>query len=387
MFLTLITFILVLSLLVFVHELGHFWVARRFGLKPKEFGIGFPPRIFGIYKDRDGKWKKVKGGGDVEDAADTVYSINWVPIGGFVNVGEDDEGGDDPNHFTNRPIWQRALILSAGVIMNVALAMVLIIIGLMVGLPQVIDDTIDSRAQVSDQRIQIVQVLPDTPAELAGIKLGDIIISINENQFTKYEELQKFVDERTGQEVSYKIKRGQDILVMQITPEIIKEIGKGGIGIAIAETGIVKYPWYLALTEGIKTTFILIWLIMAAFYELFKSLILGQGVSAELAGPVGIAALTGQMARMGFIYVMQFTALLSVNLAIINFLPIPALDGGRVLFLIVEKIRKKSMKKELEVGLNQAFFWLLMLAVLLVTFRDIARFGDNFRMLWERIIG
>ncbi len=387
MFLTIITFILVLSLLVFVHELGHFWVARKFGLKPKEFGFGFPPRAWGVYKSKDGKWKTVRGGKEAEDAADTIYSINWIPIGGFVNVGEDEEESDNPNHFINKPIWQRATILSAGVIMNVVLAAVLIIIGLMIGLPQVIDEDINVRAKVSDKRIQIVQVLSDSPAEAAGVKMGDIITGINENQFIKYEALQQFVDERTGQELSYKIKRGQEEMVVQVTPVIMEETGKGGIGIAIAETGIVKYPWYLAITEGVKTTFILIWVIILAFYELFKNLILGNGVSAELAGPVGIAALTGQMARMGFIYILQFTALLSINLAIINFLPIPALDGGRVLFLIIEKIRRKSMKRKLEAGLNQAFFILLMLLVLIVTFRDVARYGDKFKMLWEKIIG
>jgi len=387
MFLTIITFILVLSLLVFVHELGHFWVARRFGLKPKEFGFGFPPRAWGVYKNKDGKWKTIKGKGEPKDAADTIYSLNWIPIGGFVNVGEDEEESDDPNHFINKPIWQRATILSAGVSMNIVLAAVLIIIGLMIGLPQVIDKDIDARAKVSDKRIQIVQVLPDSPAEAAGVKMGDIITGINESQFTKYEALQRFIGEHTGQELNYKIKRGQKEMVVQVIPIIIEETGKGGIGIAIAETGIVKYPWYLAITEGIKTTFILIWVIIVAFYELFKNLILGQGVSAELAGPVGIAALTGQMARMGLIYVLQFTALLSINLAIINFLPIPALDGGRVLFLIIEKIRRKSMKRKLEAGLNQAFFILLMLLVLVVTFRDVARYSDKFKMLWEKIIG
>jgi len=386
MFLTIITFIIVLSLLVFVHELGHFMVARKFGLKPKEFGFGFPPRLWGIYKNKDGRWKTVKGKREVKDAVDTIYSINWIPMGGFVNIGEDEDGGDDPNHFANRPIWQRATILSAGVSMNVILAAILIIIGLMIGLPQVIED-IDSRAQVSDRRIQIVQVLPDSPAASAGIQLGDIIVSINDNQFDGYEGLQQFVDERTGQELSYKIKRGKEELVIQITPEIMEETGRGGIGIAITETGIVKYPWYLAISEGIKTTFFLIWAIIIAFYELIKGLIMGQGVNTQLAGPVGIAALTGQVARMGLIYVMQFTALLSINLAIINFAPFPALDGGRILFLFIEKIKGSPVKRELETAIHNIGFALLMLLVLIVTFRDITKFGDKFKILWEKIIG
>jgi len=383
--LTLITFILVLSLLVFVHELGHFVVAKKLGLIPKEFGFGFPPRAWGIYKSKDGTWKTTRKKGEVEDAANTVYSVNWVPLGGFVNIGEDEEGEDDPNHFTNKPIWQRATILSAGVSMNVILAMVLIIIGLMIGLPQMIDEEIDPRAQVSDERIQIVQVLPESPAKQAGIKMGDIIASINDNQFTNYEAIQQYNEEHIGQGLTYQIKRGKENMIMQITPEIIEETGQGGIGIAIAEVGTVKYPWYLAIGKGIKATFMLTWIIIVAFYELFKGLIFGLGVSADLAGPVGIAAITGQVARLGFIYVMQFTALLSINLAIINFLPIPALDGGRVFFLIIEKIRRKSMKRKLEAGLNQAFFWLLMLAVLIVTFRDVSRFGDTFRLYWDKM--
>ena len=384
MFTTLITFILVLSLLVFVHEFGHFWVARKFGLKPKEFGFGFPPCAFGFYKDKEGKWKYVKGGKEVEDADDTIYSVNWIPMGGFVNLEEDEDKPDDPDHFSNKPIWQRALILSAGVTMNVVLAAVLIIFGLMIGLPQVIDD-IDPRARVSDERIQIVQVLPDTPAENAGVKLGDVIVSINEIKFAKYENLQNFVDEQTGEELNYEIRRGRDNINLLITPELMEETDKGGIGIAIAETGTVKYPWYLAISEGIKITFSLLVAIIIAFYELFKNLIIGNGVSANIAGPVGIASLTGQMARMGFVYLLQFTALLSINLAVINFLPIPALDGGRVFFLIIEKIRRKSIKREVEAWLNQAFFMLLMLLVLFVTFKDIAKYSDTFKMFLEKI--
>ena len=124
-----------------------------------------------------------------------------------------------------------------------------------------------------------------------------------------------------------------------------------------------------------------------AFYELIKGLVMGRGVAVDVAGPVGIAALTGQVAHMGFIYILQFTALLSINLAIINFLPIPALDGGRVLFLIIEKIKGSPVKRELETAIHNIGFALLMLLVLVVTFRDVARFGDSFKALWERIVG
>jgi regulator of sigma E protease len=139
--------------------------------------------------------------------------------------------------------------------------------------------------------------------------------------------------------------------------------------------------------EGVKTTFILVWAIITAFFGLVKSLFSGHGVSADLAGPVGIAALTGQVARMGFIYIVQFAAILSVNLAIINAFPFPALDGGRILFIFIEKMKGRPVKKEIEGLIHNIGFALLMILVLLVTFRDIARFSDSLRIFWERIIG
>ncbi|MBA3047725.1 RIP metalloprotease RseP [Patescibacteria group bacterium] len=407
MFLTIITFIIVLGVLVFVHELGHFLAARKFGVKAEEFGFGFPPRMFGVYKDKQGKWKRVIGGKEVKDAPGTIYSLNWIPIGGFVKIKGEDAAGDgsivggsrdtsedknscqqelEQDSLVNKPIWQRAIIMSAGVTMNIVLAAALIIFGLSIGMPQVLDG-IHPKAQISDKKIQVVQVYPDSPASQAGIIIGDAIISINNVRFVNYEELQKFVDENQGKELDYIIGRDSDEMLIAITPEIRQETSMGGIGIAIAETGIVKYPWYLAIAEGVKTTVFLTWAIIAAFYELFKGLIAGHGLSADIAGPVGIAALTGQMARMGFVYVLQFAALLSINLAIINFLPFPALDGGRVLFLFLEKIKGRPVKRELEAAIHQAGLILLMLLVLVVTFKDVARFGDNFKMLWDKIAG
>lgn len=270
--------------------------------------------------------------------------------------------------------------------MNVVLAMILIIIGFMVGLPQSLDSTnLDARARISDRKIQIVQVIKDSPAQGADLKIGDTIISVDNNEFKSFKELQVYVDAKIGQELDYKIKRGQELFDKTITPRLMNETNRGGIGVAISETGIVSYPWYLAITEGFKTTFILIWVIIVAFYELLKGLIFGHGVSADLAGPVGIATLTGQVARLGFIYLMQFTALLSINLAVINFFPFPALDGGRILFLIIEKIKRGPVRRELENIIHNIGFVLLMVLVIVVTFRDIAKFGNVFKNIWDKI--
>jgi regulator of sigma E protease len=216
---------------------------------------------------------------------------------------------------------------------------------------------------------------------------GDTIISINNQPFDSYVQIQNYVDENKGKALTYQIKRGVEDLSLIIVPELMNDTGKGGIGIALAETGLVKYPWYSAIWIGIKQTVFLTWFTLVAFYELIKGLILGQGVSVDVSGPLGIAKLTGQVARLGFSHVLQFAAMLSINLAIINFLPIPALDGGRVLFLIIEKIKGRPVKKELEGVIHNIGFILLMLLVLVVTFRDVLKFGGKFAGLWGKFMG
>ncbi len=396
MLLTIITFTIVLSLLVFVHEMGHFLVARKFGIKAEEFGFGFPPRAWGIYKSTNGQWKQVKGNKEVKDAKGTIYSINYLPLGGFVKIkGEQGEDAQDEDSFVHKKIWKRALVLSAGVIMNLVLAIVLISIGLMIGLPQAINN-VNPNAKIRDRKVQIVQVLPNSPASKAGLKMGDSIVLLsikkvnkqstskdNSPKIIKYQPLkisnikqvQKFMEENNGKEIVLSIKRGDKILDKNIKVKTLKSTGKGGIGIALAQTGLVSYPWYEAIYYGIKTTFFITWMIIVAFYELLKNLILGHGLSADIAGPVGIVALTGQVARLGIIYILQFTALLSINLAVINFLPFPALDGGRVFFLLIEKLKGKPVKRELEALIHNIGFAALMILVVLVTFRDISRFN------------
>ncbi|KKQ61456.1 MAG: Membrane-associated zinc metalloprotease [Parcubacteria group bacterium GW2011_GWE2_38_18] len=368
--LTTLIFLIVLSVLVFVHELGHFFTARKFGIKAEEFGIGFPPRAYGIYKSISGKWKRVRGSKTVEDAADTIYSINWLPLGGFVKIKGEDGENVDPDSFASKKIWQRAIVLSAGVFMNIVLAAVLISIGLMIGSPQALDG-LGKGAIVKDQQIQVVQVAENSPAKQAGIIAGDLILSIEDKKFATYQEIQNFVDENKGKVLNYKIKRNNEELNFKIQPEIREETGKGGVGVVLVESGTVRYPWYAAIWQGIKQTVLLTWAILVAFYELFRNLFMGQSVGADVAGPIGIAKLTGQVARLGVMHLIQFTALLSINLAIINFLPIPALDGGRILFLIIEKIKGKPVKKELEAIIHNVFFLLLMALILVITFKDV----------------
>lgn len=361
-------------------------MAKKFGLKPEEFGFGLPPRAFGIYKDKEGKWKKVNGSREVEDADDTIYSINWFPLGGFVKLGEDDEAKGNPNHFNSKPIWQRSMILLAGVSMNVLLAAVLISFGFMIGLPQGVDGA-NKGAVISDRQIQIIAVAKDSPAKSADIRMGDMLVSVDGNNFTAGEDLQKYVVQMEGRELNIVVRRGDENIEKKAVPEIMEETGLPGIGIGMADIGLVKYPVHLAIWYGLKTTFIYILAILFAFYEMIKGLIMGAGVGADISGPVGIAVLTGQFARMGFVYFLQFTAILSMNLAIINALPFPALDGGRILFLIIEKLKGSPVRKEIEGVIHYIGFILLMILVVFVTFKDVARYGDKFVSLWHALLG
>jgi len=386
MFLTIVVFIIILSLLVFVHEFGHFWVARRMGVTAEEFGFGFPPRAIGIYKNREGKWRLVWGKTEVKDAVSTIYSINWVPLGGFVKIkGEEGENADERDSFASKKVWQRAAILLAGVTMNVVLAGALISLGYMVGLPQSLD-SIKPNASVSERKIQIVQIQPESPAKEAGLKVGDILMSINGQELESTQAVQEFTNKNADEKLNYKLKRGGETVSARIQPEELEGSDRAGVGIAITETGIVRYPVFTAIWEGIKTTVMVTIAILVAFYELIKGLIVSEPtVSADVAGPVGIAALTGQMIQLGFAYVLQFTALLSINLAIINALPIPALDGGKLLFLGLEKLKGRPVKPELENTIHYIGFALLMMLIVVITFRDIAKYSETVSGFLEKI--
>jgi regulator of sigma E protease len=376
---TVLIFILVLSVLVFVHELGHFWTARKLGVKAEEFGFGFPPRAFGFHKNKAGKWRFLKGKKDPntlteEERPDgTVYSVNWLPLGGFVKIkGENGEGKQDPDSFAAKAIWKRALILSAGVAMNIILAIVLLSAGYMIGLPESLDNLKPS-AKVSAPQVFVMEVLPESPADQAGVRAGDIMTLVNEQKVTSNESFQDLVAVQVGQETSFTIKRDGEEMRVTIVPELLEEAERPAIGVSIYVSGLVRYPFFTAIVEGFKLTFWFFWVIILAFYGLIRDLLIGVSVSGQVAGPVGIATLTGQVASMGFTYLLQFIALLSLNLALINILPFPALDGGRLLFLLIEKFIGKPVRQSIEAWFHTIGFWLLILLIVFVTYKDIVR--------------
>jgi regulator of sigma E protease len=385
MLLTIIIFVLVLSVLVFAHEFGHFYTSRRFGVKAEEFGFGFPPRAIGWYKNQSGRWRRILGNESAESLENspeearrpapraTIYSLNWLPIGGFVKIkGENGDGAQDKDSFAAQPIWQRVIILSAGVLMNIILAWFLLSIGYIFGMPQS-TDTLGSRAVISGQEVTVVQVMPGSVAAQAGLKEGDAILRINDAVVGTEKSLQDAVAARAGQEIKILLKRGGQEQTVSAVP-LSKDGGRATIGVAIISSGLVSYPFFTAFWEGAKTTTWILKEIFIAFFELFRSVFQGHNVSDQFAGPVGIAGITGQAARLGFTHLLQFMALLSLNLAVLNILPFPALDGGRILFLLIEKIKGRPVRKEVEGLIHNIGFLLLIALVIFITYKDIIKF-------------
>ncbi|MFZ2975045.1 MAG: RIP metalloprotease RseP [Candidatus Moraniibacteriota bacterium] len=394
--LAVLVFVVILGVLIFVHELGHFVTARRNGIKASEFGFGFPPRLIGFqYLYENGKRKKwrivwgTKDGDDENEKKDlkqahekkftggTIYSINWIPLGGFVKIkGEDGGNAKDEDSFANKSGWVRIKVLAAGVAMNFIFAWFLISIVFMIGAPQAVDST----ENVSATKIQISDILPETPAQTAGLQIGDEIMKTQKNpagesvKLSSVEDVQNYIKNNAGKELKLGIMRGDEALVIKLTPRVSAPEGQGLLGVNLAQTAIIKYGVPKALWEGLKTTGNLIVAILIALGGILKSLFMGNGVGADVAGPVGIAVLTKQVTGLGLVYILQFAALLSINLGIINILPIPALDGGRILFVLIEKMKGSPVSQKLEQTFHSVGFLLLILLLILVTFKDVMKF-------------
>jgi len=331
----------------------------------EEFGFGFPPKLF--------SWPGKK----------TTYSLNWIPIGGFVKIkGEGGENKDDDDSFSHQPAYRRFIILVAGVTMNVFLAFVLLSIGFLIGLPSVVDQSI-SNATISNEKIQIIQIEKNSVAEKIDLKMNDQIVAIDNLPVQSVEQVVNQIKNDPDRIITLQIKReGQDL----VKEADLNSGEKSILGVYLVKSGTVKFPWWQAIWQGFKATFYTLGQIIIALFLLVKGLIVGQGPSLELAGPIGVAVLTGEMKRMGFVYLLQFMAFLSLNLAIVNLLPLPALDGGRILFLIIEKIRGKPNNETLERVMHNVGFFALLFVMFLVTYKDLTKYGERIINVFKNIL-
>lgn len=368
---SILIFIIVLSLLVFVHELGHFIVAKRSGMKVHEFGFGFPPRLIGLQRV-NGKWTTVRGN-KTPESDNTVYSINAIPLGGFVKImGEDnDVPNDDPESFGKKSFIARFGTLVAGVLMNFILAAVLLSVGYMAGLPVAVqsEDQLPTTGTFSDRRVAIIDVQEDSPAQKAGLLPSDIIQSVEGQSFETVEALQNFIRDNRGKELQFNVQRVNELKQLKVQTLSDAPEGKGLVGVGLALYGKLKFAPHHALVQGTQTAYAQLSAIVKGLYHLFST---GDGVK-DLGGPVKIAQLTGQVADLGIIPLLQFAAFLSLNLAVLNSLPFPALDGGRMLFLIIETIRGKRNNSKIEQYANAIGFIVLLLLMAVITVRDISQ--------------
>lgn len=357
-------FLIILIVLVLAHEFGHFFTAKKFGIRVDEFGFGFPPKIASFKK------------------GETEYSINALPFGGFVKIfGEnpDEEsilGSDSSRSFVNKAKWKQAIVLVAGIVANLLLAWLLFSFGFMSGLPTSVSST-PKGYELKDVNLVVVSVLSKSPAEIAGLKTGDKIVSVLSFDYDLTEvtpsSLQDYIAKHEGKDIHIYAKRGEELKTIILKPEAGIVDGKPGIGIAMDQIGIAKLPLFPALWEGMKLDYFVTKGTVVGLYTLIVDGIQGKGSFSSVTGPVGMVSIVGDAYKFGLAYLLSFAALISVNLAVINFIPFPALDGGRLLFLLIEKIKGSRINPKIANSVNMVGFAILIMLMLLVTFHDVVK--------------
>lgn len=376
-------FFIVLTVLVLIHEAGHYFAAKWSGVKSEEFGVGFPPRAFGWTKGEDGKWRRVKKGEIT--AKNTIWSINWLPLGGFVRLkGEQGESAMDKDSFTQATRPRKFLIIAAGVVMNWLLAWGIFSAGYLIGVPM--DGTaLPPQAVVRARYVEVTQVVTPSPAANAGIESGDQVLRIEGLSVTNAEQTRSALREASAKAdtVRLVVRRDGKELVFDTRPEALTQLGGAkGLGIGLGDTAIVRLPWWQAPIEGARVTYLYTTRIVMGLGSLLKNLIVHQKLAQEVSGPVGIAVMTGRVADQGVWALLQFAAVLSLNLAVVNFLPIPGLDGGRAFFLLIESIRRKRINERVEAMIHGIGFLALIGLILLVTIQDLRHYGGT---IWRGI--
>lgn len=359
---SILLFIIILALLIFVHEVGHFVVAKKSGIRVDEFGIGFPPRL----------WAKKVG--------ETLYSVNTFPVGGFVKIfGENPDelslnGPDKDRSFARKPRWIQASVVTAGVLFNLGLAWALISFGFMLGVPYSVDDSYYG-ARVENAELSIILVEQDSPAGEAGLKSGDRILKLSGGgdilEHPEMKTTQDFI--ATHEEVTLFYTRGDETETAVIRPREGLAEGRRAIGIVMDMVGTLNLSWYEAPLAGAVTTVTLTGDTIVGLFDFFRKMFVGDADFSSVSGPVGIVRIVGDASVLGFIHILSLTALISINLAVVNLLPFPALDGGRLLFIIIEAIKGSPIKPVITNSANGLGFILLIFLMVVITYSDIMK--------------
>jgi regulator of sigma E protease len=360
-------FLIILLVLVVVHEFGHFITAKKFGIRVDEFGFGFPPRALKLFR-----------------RGETLFTLNWLPLGGFVKIfGEnpDDEntnGPDKDRSFVHKPKWQQAIVLFAGIFANFLLAWLLFSFGFMSGLPTSVGAEAKGY-ELKNVNLVVVSVLPDSPAQVAGLKSGDKIISVKTENDTigdiNPESMKSFIVEHPTDKIFIGYGRGKDknINYAEVIPVLNTENGTSMVGISMDQIGTLKLPLFPALWAGLKLDWSVTKATVVGLYDLIADGLRGKGDISSISGPVGIVGIVGDAYEFGFVYLLSFAALISVNLAIINLIPFPALDGGRLLFLLIERVKGSRINPKIANMTNMIGFAILIAFMIFVTYHDIIK--------------
>ena len=352
---TLIVFLIIFSILVLVHEFGHFLAAKISGVKVEEFGLGFPPRIFA----------KKKGG--------TIFSLNLIPFGGFVKLLGLEEEKKDSHSFSAKSVWSRAFILISGVFMNFVFAIVVFTLGFSIGMSPIVSSP-SAYSQNSKNEIILVQVQSGSAAAKAGLASDETILAGQDangwQNFNNIDDLQSFTKDNQGKPVTLKLKINGSEEEKQVT----LDQGEAPLGVALTEMGIVKLRPDKAFVAATREVWAVSKVIVFFLGDVIKQLFVKGQLSSEIGGPVAIFSYTGQAVKFGFPVILQFVGLLSINLMLLNFVPFPALDGGKLVFIAMEAIfRKKLVRIEVENIIHLIGLILLILLIVVVTYRDIIK--------------
>jgi len=354
---TILIFALILFVLVIVHEVGHFFAAKSMGVRVDEFGFGLPPKVFG------------------KRFGETLYSLNWLPIGGFVKLyGEDEQHPEYVKSQKNRAFfskkpWQRAIILVAGVTMNLVLAWI------------VYTFLFTQGVQVPSENVHIDAISENSPAATAGLQTGDIIDQIKADdevfEINSAQDLVGTTDKYLGEEITLVIERDGQLIDKTIVPRKVVPEGEGAMGVTISSFEVKKYSLLEAPVLAAQQIWNMIVALVVGLASLIGKAVTFQNVGAEVTGPVGIGKLVGQAREFGSSAVLELMAVLSINLAVINILPFPALDGGRLLFVVIEGITRKKVSPRFEQMLHQAGMIVLLLLLFLITINDVLKLSTG----------
>ena len=353
MLITLVSFFLILIILILAHELGHFFTAKLFKVRVEEFGIFLPPRIFGFKK------------------GETIYSLNWIPLGGFNKLaGEEDPAV--PNSLAAKSIPVRLLVLSAGSIMNIILPVILLCIAFMIPHLESVSINSTDKAQVF-----VMEVVSNSPAAKAGIRVNDIILEANGVPVQNITDYETVVKANYGVEIPITVKHNDGRTEeVKLIPQANAPASQGATGLALTNAVRKTDNFWVAIGNGAASY----WNMIVLFKDGIVGMIKGT-VPVNVTGPVGLAQLTGQIVKTGIANLLSFAAVISLNLGIINIFPIPAMDGGRIVFVLLEWVRRgKRISPKTEGMVHSIGFMLLMLVFILISYHDILRIisGQSF---------